>query len=442
MARIEFTKGNIETLPLPTGANRIDYAENDVRGFAVQTTKAGSKRFLLAYVAKESGRERRMVLGEFGPAPMLSVAAARRLAAEKRALVDLGRDPWLEAKELRARNEAEAARRSATLATLMAAYVTHLEDSGKASAKEVESAFERNVATPFPKLAKLQADTVTVEDVLPALRRLTRAGKWRAAEKLAIYFRAAYNVARASRLDAGAGAFDGFDIRTNPLLDLKVTRPDAGRETTQSAALSESELRAYWNAIKSLETPHGAMMRFHLLTGGQRMEQLSRLTVEDFDPDAKMITLWDGKGRRKVPRRHQIPLIPDALQALQAMRGEDPQGPHLFTVSQGAAAAVPHTLAAAVRTVSGQLIKANEITTPITPGAIRRTVETRLAAAGVSKEIRAQLQSHGLGGLQDRHYDRHDYLTEKLAALKKLRGLLSPKGKVIEFPVRAGGGAA
>ncbi len=48
---------------------------------------------------------------------------------------------------------------------------------------------------------------------------------------------------------------------------------------------------------------------------------------------------------------------------------------------------------------------------------IRRTCETRLAAMGVSKDVRAQLQSHGLGGIQGRHYDKHDYLAEKSAAL-------------------------
>ncbi len=446
MARLKFTDAAIRALPPAAGANRIDYAEGDVRGFAVQTTKVGNKRFLLVYVAKESGRERRMVLGEFGPAPKLSVSAARRLAAEKRALVDLGRDPWLEAKELRAQNEAEASRRAADLSALMSAYVTHLSDSGKASWKEVEAAFERNITKPFPKLAKLPADAVTVEDVMPALRRLTRAGKWRAAEKLAIYLRAAYNAAKGARIDAGAAAFDGLDIRTNPLLDLQVTRPDTDRDTPQSAALSEAELRAYWEAIEALQTPHGAMMRFHLLTGGQRMEQLSRLTLRDLDLpaedfDGRTVMLRDPKGRRKKPRLHQVPLIPDAVQALEAMRGDDPQGPHLFTVSYGAAAAVPHTLAAAVRSVSDQLIKAEKITTPITPGTIRRTVETRLAAVGVPKEVRAQLQSHGLGGLQDRHYDRHHYLPEKLDALKKLRGLLAPKGKVIKFPTQAKQGA-
>ena len=60
-----------------------------------------------------------------------------------------------------------------------------------------------------------------------------------------------------------------------------------------------------------------------------------------------------------------------------------------------------------------------------TLGDLRRTVETRLAAEGVSLEIRAQLQSHGLGGVQAKHYDRHDYLAEKRGALETLHRVLT-----------------
>lgn len=52
-------------------------------------------------------------------------------------------------------------------------------------------------------------------------------------------------------------------------------------------------------------------------------------------------------------------------------------------------------------------------------------METRLAAEGVHMDVRAQLQSHGLGGVQARHYDRHDYLDEKRAALETLYRLLT-----------------
>ena len=36
---------------------------------------------------------------------------------------------------------------------------------------------------------------------------------------------------------------------------------------------------------------------------------------------------------------------------------------------------------------------------------------------GASPDLRAQIQSHGLGGIQAKHYDRHDYMAEKTAAL-------------------------
>jgi hypothetical protein len=44
-----------------------------------------------------------------------------------------------------------------------------------------------------------------------------------------------------------------------------------------------------------------------------------------------------------------------------------------------------------------------------------------LASLGVSRNVRAQLQSHGLGGVQQRHYDRHEYILEKRQALEKWR---------------------
>jgi hypothetical protein len=56
---------------------------------------------------------------------------------------------------------------------------------------------------------------------------------------------------------------------------------------------------------------------------------------------------------------------------------------------------------------------------------LRRTVETRLSAAGVSVAARAQLQSHGLGGVQARHYDRHDYMREKREALETLHRIVT-----------------
>ena len=37
------------------------------------------------------------------------------------------------------------------------------------------------------------------------------------------------------------------------------------------------------------------------------------------------------------------------------------------------------------------------------------------------------MQSHGLGGVQSRHYNKHEYLDEKRAALETLHRLLTGK---------------
>jgi hypothetical protein len=51
---------------------------------------------------------------------------------------------------------------------------------------------------------------------------------------------------------------------------------------------------------------------------------------------------------------------------------------------------------------------------------IRSGVETLLASLKISSDIRGRLQSHGISGVQARHYDAHDYVDEKRHALETL----------------------
>lgn len=56
---------------------------------------------------------------------------------------------------------------------------------------------------------------------------------------------------------------------------------------------------------------------------------------------------------------------------------------------------------------------------------LRSGVETMLAANKIEKETRGRLQSHGISGVQDVHYNGYEYLDEKLAALELLYKLIS-----------------
>jgi integrase len=72
-----------------------------------------------------------------------------------------------------------------------------------------------------------------------------------------------------------------------------------------------------------------------------------------------------------------------------------------------------------VNDIATEMLEAKELRESFQLRDLRRTCETMLAAMGMSSDIRAQVQSHGLGGVQARHYDRHNYMEEKRSTLEK-----------------------
>ena len=418
------------------GRHRLFYDDHKdaPRGFGVRVTKAGAVAFVLNYYA--NGAERRATVGRY---PALSCTAARRKAAVMRDRINAGGDPLTEQREARAaalKAKEEAERRDVyTLGALLDAYVEQMRADGKASWQEVASMIKRHVTDRHPKIAARPAAEITVDAVMPIFHPLAIARKYPQSRKLRAAIRAAFTAARKARNNAAMVAFAGFEIRANPLDDLDVTPPkeaaeQAGEEAAERKwALSVEQLAAYWRRIQADESPRGAMLRFHLLTGGQRVKQLSRLMVRDYDAGTATVTIRDTKGRRRVAYKHVVPLIPDAMAALESMRGSEPRGDALFTVTRGKEAALYHTVWESVQEIAGAMVAAGEIDRLFTPGTIRKTVETRLQALGVTREVRAHLLSHGMGGVQGKYYEAHDFDAEKRDVLKKLRRLCEPKSK-------------
>jgi len=77
-----------------------------------------------------------------------------------------------------------------------------------------------------------------------------------------------------------------------------------------------------------------------------------------------------------------------------------------------------------VADIARQMVKARESRAPFQLRDVLRICETTLASLGVSSDICAQLQSHGLGRIQQRHYDRHSHMVEKRQALELWAGHL------------------
>lgn len=393
----------------------------------------GAVLFYFRYTGPDGARVR-IPLGTFDPAGKAGLSLAQATAEAGRLSKRYqGGERDLRgaiAGELRERDrlrqvedEAEKARRlkdSATLAALAAAYVKQLRDSGKSSAGAVERAMDRHLKVKWPALWARPAGELHANDFIAPLAALTEEGKVREAAKLRSYLRAAYAAAIASKSNPRMHSdLRVLALAANPLRDMAAIQSNS---PPRLRALSVAELRAYWARLEVLPAPYGPLLRFHLLTGGQRCEQLARVTTADVDSDARTMTLFDGKGRRSVARAHVVPLIAAAWKAYEEMapvRG----GEAIATINAGISGASYYAYRAAILEVSQAMVDAEEATATFTPGDIRRTVETRLAARRVSREVRAHLQSHGLGGVQSRHYDRHDYLDEKREALEVLFGL-------------------
>lgn len=212
-----------------------------------------------------------------------------------------------------------------------------------------------------------------------------------------------------------------FGIDTNPIASIGAL---AQFNRARDRNLSAEELQAFLQRLEKV--PAGVKkdaVTLALLLGGQRPAQLLRARPVDVDLSAGTITLYDPKGSRKQPRPHVLPLTKKAggiLQALLERDDDEEKGkapPFIFT-SDGETQLRPETVAGVVAEISAAMVKAKEAREAFEMRDLRRTCETMLAALGVSSDVRAQLQSHGLGGVQKRHYDRHEYMAEKREALE------------------------
>jgi integrase len=341
-----------------------------------------------------------------------------------------------EAAERAKQAESDAARRAAeeaqrgTLRQLLEARVSYLKRRGSTdSAKDEESMFRRHVPE---DLKDRKATEPGAPDFKLVIGKLVEAGHGRGAAKLRTALRAAYQLAVDSGTDPDVPMeFGAFGITVNPVASVSA-RSLAKYNRARERTLSAPELTAFLKRADAIEqVQQREALKLCLYLGGQRPTQLLRTLATDIDIDAGSITLHDKKGRRRAgPRRHVVPLVKEASAILEARLaaivniGERPRTLGDFRAipvfsTDDVAPMWRNTLSALVKEISDNMVKEGEARAPFQLRDIRRTCETMLAALKVSKDVRSHLLSHGLGGVQNQHYDHHTYWLEKMQALKR-----------------------
>jgi len=408
-------------------------ADKGLGQLLLRVGRAGTKRWYFRYPLGD-GRRRGVPIGPADGKAGLTLAAARKVRddlrnARRHGDRDVGATLKAQAIAEKAKKVAEKLAAEKTLQSLLDLYGAHLTAQGKSSAKDAKNIMRLHLSEAHPAIARKPAATITPQEITSAMRRLVEAGKDRTAGKLRSCIAAAYTMALHAETDAHApAAMRGFALTGNPALATKAI-PIGVRERN----LSETELRAVLPAIGALpDSVHKDALMVALLLGGQRPTQLLRLRVDEVDLQAGSILLRDPKGKRSTPRLHALPLSGEALRIVKRLhkRSLDLGAPWIFTAT-GTHQLGIEEVSKSIAGISEKLLSAKTIDSAFTLGDMRRTCETQLAALGVSKDVRAQLLSHGLSGVQQRHYDKHEYMPEKKKALvawtKKMTALMKAK---------------
>jgi integrase len=404
--------------------------------------------FVYQYFGPE-GAKKLFLLGSYDPEGVrgLSLPVARDRAAELTALhrtgvLDLhGHFDRQRADQERARKSQEEAQQRAqeeaqhaTLGHLLNTYTTHLKQSGKPSAGDVKSILKKHVFDANSALALRKAADVSVDEFVGLIGAVVGNGKGRTAGKLRSFLRAAYALAIRSKIDpAVPQVMRTFGIVVNPLAS---TAALSQFNRTRKRHLNALELGVFLKRLDRLSPgPKKDALELCLDLGGQRPTQLLRARETDVDLPGGTITLYDPKGARTQPRVHLLPLtkstfeiVKRRLDAVHLAREEakrkgeadDPLAAAsmwLFSTNDHTAMR-EETISELVKNLSEEMVKAGEAREPFQLRDLRRTAETMLAKLGTGPNIRGEIQSHGLGGVQKRHYDQHDYLEEKRGALQ------------------------
>lgn len=418
--------------PLAEDQWNTEEAHRGAGRFIARITPAGERLFYFRYT-EASGKQVRHPLGGYSKDGDggLTVKEARDEADRLSKLYQSGvRDirAHEEARKLagEARRKADEAARAAadaqakagSLRALLQAYWRHLEKAGRPSAADVRRLLTKHVIDAHPALADRRAAELHARDFTPVLSPLLQGKKpkGRTAAKIRSFIRAACTLAlRAETNPNLPDEFRGFAMDLNPADALDpLSEYNRPRENND---IKEADFREYLLALTTVPSNVvRAALEASLYLGGQRAVQLLRTKPGDVDMHGREIVLRDIKGKRKTARLHKLPLTDRAAELIASVLNAD--APFIFT-NDGKRACTADTVSKAVAEISDTLLAGKKIAKRFQLADMRATCETMMARLGISKDLRAQIQSHGLGGIQARHYDRHDYMEEKRGALER-----------------------
>ncbi|MEA9976301.1 MULTISPECIES: tyrosine-type recombinase/integrase [unclassified Pseudomonas] len=298
----------------------------------------------------------------------------------------------------------------ASRGTLGDLFLDYIEDRrGKATpgvVKELERLFKTNLKEPHPTIIQMKARDIRADHILIILNPIWARGSKVQADRMRSFLVAAFNHGLTVESVVGRSNSKVYSLELNPAAMVKVEKVSAPIER----ALSDTELRQFWETIQSTEGigPVMALLfKFVIATGGQRIKNIIETPWADYDLEAGTVLLAHRKGRggQTMSRPHLVPLTERAVVLMRCVQKIN--GDHLWPWTTHGKQ--PFVISSPTHAVADWLTSKHAVIDGaqlpnFSPRDLRRTCTQLMQKHGVDDRLSDLLQAHGQTGVVSKHY--------------------------------------
>jgi integrase len=405
----KFTANTVKALK--PGSTREETRDPDCRGLYVVVQPSGRKSFAVRY--RFDGKSRKLTLPRG-----ITLAAARKEAADAIHQIELGRDPGA------AKLQAKEAHRIAAANTFRGVAEQYLEREAKKKEGERLRSLEWRRALlerlVYPTLGDQPISTIKRKAIIELLDAIEDGKLVNAKGPIKGGATMAHSTLAIVRKIMRWYAVRDEDYVVPIVPGMARIKPD---ERARARVLNDDELRAVWTTAEQRSDPFAAMIRFMLLTACRRSEAAA-LTWDEIVPD-DIGPCWLLPAARNKVKVDLIRPLSEAAQALLKDQPEIADCPYVFTYGKKALAAFSQC--------KDEFDEASGVAS-WTLHDLRRTARTLMSRAGVVSDVAEQCLGHLLSGVR-KTYNRDDFKPQKKAAFEALAAQIEriinpPKGNV------------
>ena len=369
-------------------AARYSFPDPELRGHYVRVTPGGAKSFVVV----TRGPGSKQIWATIGGADLMTVAEAREKAREAIKRIQAGQPAF--ATPLKAETFADVSEQWLK---------RHVQAKGLRSEGEVTRLIKAHV---YPAWRDRPFLDIRRSDVARLLDEVEDDHGARQADYVLAIVRGVMNF-YASRADDYVAPIVQGMRRTNP------------KERARARTLDDPEIRALWKAAET-DGAFGAFVRL-LLLSAQRRDKIATMRWADFAEDGT----WAIPAEAREKGAGGELKLPEAAIAMLRAQPRLGDNPYVFPAAR--------SVNGKDACMSGWSKRKRALDAKIAlelPGMpqwqlhdLRRTSRSLMSRAGVLSEHAERVMGHAVGGVEG-VYDRHAYVDEKAAALRRLAALI------------------